>query len=178
MRTNSLHAQSEHRVDHVAPHQASFAPLLLAVWVQVRAAYIGDAVLVAERVREIDNNEGARLLRIIRRGTGSVVTSRRARMAPLSAQGMPADKIDEVTFTGPDRVRNVIHNCDSLYSRYRGGSPRTFTLPERREIKKIAKSKLAETSWQVEQVPVRMPRSTSLTPWPWRVPPSRRGAEQ
>ena len=54
-----------------------------------------------------------------------------------------------MTFTSPDRVRDVIHNFNddgfaSLYPKYSGGRPRTFTLPERREIKKIAKSKPAE----------------------------------
>nr|WP_205571108.1 hypothetical protein [Streptomyces sporangiiformans] len=57
------------------------------------------------RVREIDGDEGQRLPRIIRRGTGSVVTWRRAQMALLSAQSMPVAKIAEVTFTSPDRVR-------------------------------------------------------------------------
>lgn len=106
---------------------------------------------VAERVqvREIDDDEGRRLLRIVRRGTGSVVTWRRAQMVLLSAQRMPVAKIAEVTFTSADRVRDVIHNFsadgfDSLYPKYKGGRPRTFTLPERREIKKIAKSKPAE----------------------------------
>nr|WP_257789892.1 hypothetical protein [Streptomyces sp. 3211] len=37
------------------------------------------------RVRGIDDDEGRRLLRIIRRGTGSVVTWRRAKMVLLSA---------------------------------------------------------------------------------------------
>ncbi len=101
------------------------------------------------RVREIDDDEGQRLLRIIRRGSGSVVTWRRAQMVLLSAQGMPVAKIAEVTFTGPDWVRDVIHNFnpdgfDSLHPKYKGGRPRTFTLPERREIMKIAKSKPAE----------------------------------
>jgi transposase len=101
------------------------------------------------RVREIDGDEGQRLLRIVRRDSGSVVIWRRARMILLSAQGMPAAKIAEVTFASPDRVRDVIHNfnadgLDSLYPRYSGGRPRKFTLPERREIKKIAKSKPAE----------------------------------
>jgi transposase len=101
------------------------------------------------RVREIDDDEGQRLLRIIRRGTGSVVTRRRAQMVLLSAQGMPVVKIAEVTFTSDDRVRDVIHNFnadgfESLYPKYKGGRPKTFTLPERREIKKIAKSKPAE----------------------------------
>src|SRR5947208_7395255 len=101
------------------------------------------------QVRPISNDEGMRLLRIVRRGTGSVVTWRRAQMVLLSAQGMPAAKIAEVTFTSPDRVRDVIRNFNddgfgSLYPRYSGGRPRKFTLPERREIKKTAKSKPAE----------------------------------
>ncbi|WP_231509280.1 hypothetical protein [Streptosporangium roseum] len=45
------------------------------------------------RVREIDDDEGRRLLRTVRRGTGSVVTWRRAQMVLLSAQGMPVAKI-------------------------------------------------------------------------------------
>ncbi|MFJ9583837.1 IS630 family transposase [Streptomyces acidicola] len=100
------------------------------------------------RVREIDDDEGRRLLRIIRRGTGSVVTWR-AQMVLLSAQGMPVAKIADVSFTSADRVRDVIHNFnadgfDSLYPKYKGGRPKAFTLPERREIKKIAKSRPAE----------------------------------
>ncbi|MEV7318042.1 IS630 family transposase [Streptomyces microflavus] len=101
------------------------------------------------RVRGIDDDEGRQLLRIIRRGTGSVVTWRRAQMVLLSAQGMPVARIAEVSFTSDDRVRDVIHNFntegfDSLYPKYKGGRPKTFTLPERREIKKIAKSKPTE----------------------------------
>ncbi|MCX4823373.1 hypothetical protein OG883_26525 [Streptomyces sp. NBC_01142] len=52
------------------------------------------------RVREIDD-DGRRLLRTVRRGTGSVVTWRRAQMVLLSAQRMPVTKIAEVTFTSP-----------------------------------------------------------------------------
>jgi hypothetical protein len=50
---------------------------------------------VAERVgvREITNEEGNRLLRILRRSSGSVVTWRRAQMVLLSAQGMPVPSI-------------------------------------------------------------------------------------
>lgn len=89
---------------------------------------VGQAVRVAERVcvREIDDDEGRRLVRILRRGTGSVVTWRRAHMILLSAQGMPVAKIAEVTFTSADRFRDVIHsfNTDgfaSLYPKYKGG---------------------------------------------------------
>ena len=98
------------------------------------------------RVREITNEEGNRLLRIVRRSSGSVVTWRRAQMVLLSAQGMDVAQIANVAFTSPDRVRAVIHNFnddgfDSLVPKYAGGRPPTFTLPERREIKKIALSR-------------------------------------
>jgi transposase len=100
---------------------------------------------VAERVRvrEITNDEGNRLLRIIRRSSGSVVTWRRAQMVLLSAQGMDVGQIAKVAFTSEDRVREVLHNFnddgfDSLYPRYAGGRPPKFSLPQRREIKKIA----------------------------------------
>jgi transposase len=70
-------------------------------------------------------------------------------MVLLSAQGMPVAKIAEVSFTSADRVRDVIHNgFDSLYPKYKGGRPKTFTLPELREIKKSAKSKGA-VEWTV-----------------------------
>jgi hypothetical protein len=45
------------------------------------------------RVRGIDDDEGQRLVRIIRRGSGSVVTWRQARMVLLSAQGMDVPAI-------------------------------------------------------------------------------------
>src|ERR1044071_9332887 len=85
------------------------------------------------RVRELSNDEGQRLLRIVRRSSGSVVTWRRAQMVLLSAQAMDVAEIARVTFTSPDRVRDVLHNFnldgfDSLYPRYRGGRPPPFTL--------------------------------------------------
>ncbi len=92
------------------------------------------------RVREIDDDEGQHLLRIVRRGTGSVVTWRRAQMVLLSAQGMDVAVIAKVAFTSEDRVRDVIRNFNadgfsSLYPKYRGGRPPKFTLGQRREIK-------------------------------------------
>jgi Winged helix-turn helix len=90
---------------------------------------------VAERVRvrEITNDEGNRLLRIVRRSSGSVVTWRRAQMVLLSAQNMDVSQIAQITFASPDRVRDVLHNFnldgfDALYPRYRGGCPPSFTL--------------------------------------------------
>ena len=95
------------------------------------------------KVREIGNEEGQRLLRIVRRSSGSVVTWRRAQMVLLSAQGMGVAQIAKVAFTSEDRVREVLHNFnddgfDSLYPKYAGGRPPTFTLPQRQAIKRIA----------------------------------------
>jgi len=95
------------------------------------------------RVREITNDEGNRLLRIIRRDSGSVVRWRRAQIVLWSAQGMDVGQIAKIAFTSEDRVREVLHNFnadgfDSLAPKYAGGRPPKFTLPERRAIKKIA----------------------------------------
>ena len=95
------------------------------------------------KVREISNEEGQRLLKIVRRSSGSVVTWRRAQMVLLSGQGMDVAQIAKVAFTSEDRVRAVLHNFnddgfDSLYPRYSGGRPPTFTLPQRQAVKKVA----------------------------------------
>jgi len=103
---------------------------------------------MAERVlvRDLTNDEGRKLLSIIRRGSGSVVRWRRAQIVLWSAQHMDVPAIAKIAFTSEDRVRAVIHNFnddgfDSLVPKYSGGRPPTFTLPQRREIKKIALSR-------------------------------------
>jgi hypothetical protein len=84
--------------------------------------------------REFDDDEGRRLVRIIRPGSGSVVTWRRAQMVLLPAQGMDVAAIAEVAFTSEDRMRDVIRNSNadglgSLYPKYRSGHPpEYFTL--------------------------------------------------
>ena len=95
------------------------------------------------QVRPVSNDEGNKLLQIVRRSSGSVVTWRRAQMVLLSAQGMGVPQIAEVTFSRPDRVRDVLHNFnadgfDSLKPKYAGGRPPKFDLAQRAEIKKIA----------------------------------------
>src|SRR6266540_3709457 len=103
---------------------------------------------MAERVlvRDLTNDEGRKLLSIIRRGSGSVVRWRRAQIVLWSAQRMDVPAIAKIAFTSEDRVRAVIHNFnedgfDSLAPKYAGGRPPTFTLPQRREIKKVALSR-------------------------------------
>lgn len=56
------------------------------------------------------------------------------------------------THSDASRVRDVIHNFnadgfEALYPKYQGGRPRTFTLPERRDIKKIASPTLPSTAF-------------------------------
>jgi len=103
---------------------------------------------MAERVfvRDLTNDEGRKLLSIVRRGTGSVVRWRRAQIVLWSAQRMDVPAIAKIAFTSEDRVREVIHNFnadgfESLAPKYAGGRPPTFTLPQRHEIKKIALSR-------------------------------------
>jgi transposase len=101
------------------------------------------------RVREVSVEEGNRLLRIVRPSSGSVVTWRRAQMVLLSVQHMDVAQIAKVTFTSPDRVREVINNFnedgfESLYPKYAGGRPLTFSLSQRQQIKRFALSRPAD----------------------------------
>lgn len=94
-------------------------------------------------VRNLENDEEALLLQIVRRGSDSVVTWRRAQMVLLSARGMDVASIAQVAFTSLDRVRDVLHNFnddgfDSLHPHYAGGRPVKFTDAQRDEIHGIA----------------------------------------
>jgi transposase len=83
-------------------------------------------------------------------------------MVLLSVQGMDVAGIAKVSFTSPDRVREVINNFNedgfgSLYPKYAGGRPPTFILPQRQAIKKIALSRptdhgLAFSTWSLSKL--------------------------
>jgi helix-turn-helix protein len=109
------------RLKHLRGEPASRLP----GWGLSLEALIVDTGPVSERlwVREIGDDEGRQLVRIIRRGGGSVVTWRRAQVVLLSAQGMDMPAIAKVAFTSEDRVRDVIRNFNadgfgSLYPRH------------------------------------------------------------
>ena len=92
-------------------------------------------------MRDNTNEEGNKLLQIVRRGSGSVVRWRRAQIVLWSAQGMDVPAIAKIAFTSEDRVREVIHNFntdgfDSLAPKYSGGRPPKFTLPQRPRSKR------------------------------------------
>ena len=63
------------------------------------------------RVREIDDDEGRRLVRIVRRDSGSVVTWRRAQMVLLSAQGMDVAAIAKLSLTTCASMRSRGTRC-------------------------------------------------------------------
>jgi len=66
---------------------------------------------MADRVvRDLTNDEGRKLLSIVRRGSGSVVGWRRAQIVLWSAQRMDVPAIAKIAFTSEDRVRAVTHN--------------------------------------------------------------------
>jgi hypothetical protein len=59
---------------------------------------------MAERVqvRDLTNDEGRKLLSIVRRGSGSVVRWRRAQIVLWSAQHMDVPAIAKIAFTSED----------------------------------------------------------------------------
>lgn len=70
-------------------------------------------------------------------------------MVLLSAQGMDVAMIAKVTFTSPDRVRDVLHNFNadgfhSLRPKYAGGRPPKFDTEHRDQIKQIALARPAD----------------------------------
>jgi hypothetical protein len=90
----------------------------------------------------------------------SVVTWRRVQMVLLLAQSMNAAAITKVAFTKEDRSRCDLQlrhrRIDLLYPRYKGGRPPKFTMSQRRESKKIAKSRAIDHG---------LPFSTSRHAW-------------
>ena len=89
-------------------------------------------------LRVISNEEGNRLLRIVRRGSGSVVTWRRTQIVLLAAQRTPGARIAEVVPSDPNTVREVIRNFngdgfDGLDPRYPDGrrAPSRCARPRR-----------------------------------------------
>ncbi|WP_344291878.1 helix-turn-helix domain-containing protein [Actinopolymorpha rutila] len=81
------------------------------------------------RVRQLSDQEGQRLQRIVRRGTGSAVRLRRAMVVPASAGGNSVPVIARLVHADEDSVRQVIHRFNemgmaSLDPRWAGGRPR------------------------------------------------------
>lgn len=85
----------------------------------------------------------------MRRGTGPVVTRRRAQMVLWSAPGMSVAQNARLGFASRDRAPGRAAQLQRrrvrlLYPRNAGGRPPTFTLAQRRKTKKIAMSAPAD----------------------------------
>ncbi|WP_329109139.1 IS630 family transposase [Micromonospora sp. NBC_01699] len=84
------------------------------------------------RVRRLSDQEGQRLQRLVRRGTGSVVRLRRAMVVLASAGGNTVPAIARLVQADEDSVRQVIHRFNeqgmpSLDPRWAGGRPRQIS---------------------------------------------------
>jgi len=83
------------------------------------------------QVREISNEEGNTLRRIVRHGQDAVEV-KRAQVVLASAQGFTAPRIGVIAGMSEDYVREIIktfnvHGFSMLKPRWGGGRPPTFT---------------------------------------------------
>jgi transposase len=93
-------------------------------------------------VRELSNEEGNKLLHIVRRGTEPVEV-RRALLILASAQKMKVPEISRLYHISGEHIRKTIHRfneegMDSLKPNYGGGRPPTFTTEQREAIIDLA----------------------------------------
>ncbi|MGH3311164.1 MAG: helix-turn-helix domain-containing protein [Streptomyces sp.] len=84
------------------------------------------------RARRLTDEEGRRLLRIVRRGRHNTVKVRHAMMVLASASGNTNEAIARLVAADPDTVRDVIHafnerGLECLDPRWAGGAPRRIT---------------------------------------------------
>ncbi len=93
--------------------------------------------------RDLTDSEGRTIQHILRKSKDRVKL-RRAQVVLLSAQGMQAKKISEITFLHTEYVRELIRRFNAegmglLKERPRSGRPMTFNAEMRAEIVEIAK---------------------------------------
>ncbi len=118
------------------------------------------------RVRRLSHDEGQRIQKIVRRGSGrtdnSIVKWRRALVIQASASGNTVPVIAKLVQTSQDRVREMIHRFNelgmpSLDPQWAGGRPRRITTDDEDFIVETAKTrpeKLAMpfTRWSIRKL--------------------------
>jgi transposase len=122
------------------------------------------AVAVAEpvRVRRLSDQEGQKLQRLVRRGTGSAVRLRRAMVVLASAGGNSVPVIARLVQADEDSVRQVIHRFNemgmpSLDPQWAGGRPRQISPDDEQFIVSTANTrpmKLGQpfTRWSIRKL--------------------------
>ncbi|PWU62386.1 IS630 family transposase [Micromonospora globispora] len=114
------------------------------------------------RVRRLSDQEGQRLQRLVRRGTGSVVRLRRAMVVLASAGGNSVPVIARLVQADEDSVRQVIHRFNemgmaSLDPQWAGGRPRRISSDDEAFIVATANTRPAKlgrpfTCWSVRKL--------------------------
>src|SRR5947207_5647872 len=89
----------------------------------------GGVMVEPVRARRLTDQEGQRLLQIVRRGRHGSVRVRRAMIIMASASGAPVSAIARLVAADEDTVRDVIHlfnakGLAALDPRWAGGRPR------------------------------------------------------
>ncbi len=114
------------------------------------------------RVRRLTDQEGQRLLRIVRRGRGESIRMRRALMILASAGGTPVSSIARLVAADEDTVREVIHSFNriglgALDPRWAGGRPRRISPADEAFIVETATTRPETlgrpfTSWSLRKL--------------------------
>lgn len=114
------------------------------------------------RVRRLTPEEGAELLRIVRRGKHGSIRVRRAMIIMASASGNTAPAIARLVAADDDTVREVIHAFNdhglaALDPHWAGGRPRRITAEDEAFIVATAKTRpkrlgLPFTHWSIRKL--------------------------
>jgi transposase len=114
------------------------------------------------RARRLTEDEGRRLVQIVRRGRGGSIRVRRATMVMASASGTPVPAIARLVAADEDTVRDVIHAFNerglaALDPRWAGGRPRRICDADAQFVVTTATTRpkklgLAFTRWSVRKL--------------------------
>jgi transposase len=120
--------------------------------------------MMAERVRarRLTDEEGQKLVRMVRRGKHGTIRVRRAMMILASASGNTAPAIAALVAADPDTVRDVIHDFNerglaALDPQWAGGRPPTITAEDEAFIVATARTRPPKlgrpfTHWSIRKL--------------------------
>src|SRR5690242_4739796 len=106
--------------------------LLISLLITTESRDQEEAMAEPVRARRLTEEEGQRLVRIVRRGRGHPIRVRRATIILASSSGTPVSAIARLVAADDDTVRDVIHAFNlrglaALDPRWAGGRPRRIS---------------------------------------------------
>lgn len=114
------------------------------------------------KARRLTQDEGAYLLRLVRRGRADSVRYRRALIVLASSSGTPVAAIARMVAAHPDTVRDVIHAFNAhglaaLQPRWGGGRPRRISAEDEAFVVAVAEKRpvklgLPFTHWSIRKL--------------------------